>query len=178
MRHTVIADTLSIYLSTDCGDNYTQIYKKGGTNLETHDTLMSPFYATLPHHWRTEYIDITSYAGNDVLVKFESYNKKGNHLYIDNIWVYEGNEPLGINESVTTNQISIYPNPANEVITVNVANESLSRIEIYDITGKLVLTQTTTQQETTIDIKDLNSGMYLINIISEDAKYSERIIKN
>lgn len=178
MRHTVIADTLSIYISTDCGDSYTQIYKKGGTNLETHDTLMSPFYATLPHHWRTEYIDITSYATNDVLVKFESYNKKGNNLYIDNIWVYEGNEPVGVNETVTANQVSIYPNPANEVITVNISDESLSRIEIYDITGKLVLSQTTIQEETTIDLKDLNSGMYLINIISENAKYSERIIKN
>lgn len=178
MRHAVIADTLSIYISTDCGDSYTQIYKKGGTNLETHDTLMSPFYATLPHHWRTEYIDITSYATNDVLVKFESYNKKGNNLYIDNIWVYEGNEPVGVNEVNTTNQISIYPNPANEVITVNISNESLSRIEIYDITGKLVLSQTVRQKKTTIDIKDLNSGMYLMNVISGNAKYSERIIKN
>ena len=102
---------MKVYISTDCGGTYNLIYNKGGNNLQTHDTLMTPFYAMLPHHWRTDYVDITSYAGNDVLIKFQTYNKSGNNLYLDNIWVYEGAEPVGIKE--------------NELSSINISEQNI-----------------------------------------------------
>ncbi len=66
---------------------------------------------------------------------------------------------------------NIYPNPASEVINADLKNFSGDvRINIYDITGKLVLNnelkvsdQMSLQQ---IDISKLNAGKYLIQFIS------------
>ena len=177
MRHTVIADTLTVYISTDCGDNFTQIYKKGGTNLETHDTLMSPFYATLPHHWRKEYVDITAYANNDILLKFEGYNKKGNNLYIDNIWVYEADAPVGISNNNINNQVDIYPNPTSGIISIKNLNSNTT-IKVYNLLGELLIQEEIKNTSSTqIDMKDYNAGVYLVNVISDNQNFSKRIIK-
>src|SRR5690606_19927448 len=80
MRFAVIADTLVVYVSDDCGATYTQVYKKGGGDLQTKDTLTNNFVPQYASHWRTDYIDISSYGGSDILVKFESINRQGNNL--------------------------------------------------------------------------------------------------
>ena len=61
-----------------------------------------------------------------------------------------------INE--TTSNLSIYPNPVKEKLTVNGIYNS---IEIYDIYGKLVL-KTNTQED--ISVSTLANGTYFVNI--------------
>ena len=176
--HIVIADTLKIYISDDCGSSFTEIYKKFGLDLQTHDTLTTQFIPLYPHHWRKDYVDISSYAGSDVILKFATVNKSGNNLYLDNIWVYEGAEPVGILEN-KLESLSIYPNPTENSITINIGNNSLQNatVEIFDMMGKRIEVEKLFQKTNKINMSKYNSGIYLLKFTNNQGTSSYKIIK-
>jgi len=59
----------------------------------------------------------------------------------------------------------IYPNPANDYITVE--TNLKSEIEIFNIQGKLIKSMNTNGDKTNIDISDFSSGMYFVKLKSE-----------
>ncbi|MFH0867173.1 MAG: T9SS type A sorting domain-containing protein, partial [Bacteroidota bacterium] len=65
------------------------------------------------------------------------------------------------------NDVSIYPNPANDYIIIAVPQKS--NIEILNIQGQLLKSLVTTEDKTTIDISGLTSGMYFIKVTTEKA---------
>jgi len=179
-RIFIVADTLRIYLSTDCGLNYTEIYKKGGADLETETGIASNFVPVDSNDWRTDFVDITAYAGNDVLIKFESDNKNGNNLYLDNIWVYEGAEPsVSIVENNNLNEISIYPNPTNDNIVINLKGNDLDNasIQLFDILGKVVYSKQMLKQEQTVHLGNFKQGVYLLKFNNNKGSKVYKVIK-
>jgi hypothetical protein len=67
-------------------------------------------------------------------------------------------------EEVSALQASVYPNPANDVLTVSIpGSNSEYAITVTDQLGKIVL-QTITTGETALDVKALSSGLYYMNI--------------
>jgi PKD repeat protein len=85
--NTINYDTLSVYISTDCGTTYgTYVYRKFGTTLATSGSNgSSSFVPSTTANWRTETINLTSYVGGNVIVKFETRNGYGNNVFIDDI---------------------------------------------------------------------------------------------
>lgn len=61
---------------------------------------------------------------------------------------------------------SIFPNPANNEININVGQDLSENalISIYDLSGQLIMTNPFV---TNLSISDLNEGMYLIDIVDE-----------
>ncbi|MBK5214767.1 MAG: T9SS type A sorting domain-containing protein, partial [Flavobacteriaceae bacterium] len=87
---------------------------------------------------------------------------------------------LGINETSLDNGLALYPNPAsNSVNLVNKSNISLEKMMIYNIIGKLVnqVDLRTMQGEKAIDVSYLTSGVYVVQIIGENASIVKRLIK-
>ena len=73
-------------------------------------------------------------------------------------------------ESLTTNnfsekKFSIYPNPANNSINIS-TNESINHIDIYDVKGSLIFSQSYQQKRTSIDVSDFAKGVYAIKVVS------------
>ncbi|WP_146743683.1 T9SS type A sorting domain-containing protein, partial [Aequorivita sp. CIP111184] len=75
---------------------------------------------------------------------------------------------------------ALYPNPASNVVNlVNKTNISLEKMMIYDINGKLV-NQTdlrTMQGEKAVDVSSLAAGVYVVQIIGDNASTVKRLIK-
>ena len=80
-------DSLNIYISTDCGSNWTRLYTKGGSQLATETgTITTAYTPTANAQWRRDSLNLGAYAGqSSVYLKFESRSGWGNHLYLDNI---------------------------------------------------------------------------------------------
>ncbi|MFN3394047.1 MAG: choice-of-anchor J domain-containing protein, partial [Candidatus Thermochlorobacter sp.] len=79
------ADTLEIRVSTDGGQTYPNvIYYKGGADLETVGPRTVPFTPTAAE-WRTEWVNLSAFAGRTVRIAFIGVNDYGNNLFIDNI---------------------------------------------------------------------------------------------
>ena len=87
---------------------------------------------------------------------------------------------VGIDET-TASSINIYPNPANDNVTISLTG-SYNSIEIYDSFGRMMMSQqvntTTSQQVIDVDISSYTSGLYLVVIKSDDERHYKRIVKN
>lgn len=73
---------------------------------------------------------------------------------------------LGLN-SYNQNEISFYPNPAkNEVFIKNNGAFLLSKVTVYDLTGKLVLSKDIQNEKSipSINISELSVGLYMITV--------------
>lgn len=79
------------------------------------------------------------------------------------------------NEKITP-LISIYPNPARDVITIEVADCKTERLEISNIVGKRLMTQSFKGEKQTIDISDFKPGVYFVSLIGVDFRKTSRII--
>lgn len=78
-----------------------------------------------------------------------------------------------------TMDISIYPNPAREQITVNLSsfmNENI-HVEIFNTLGAVIFQQNTQSNQIDIDINSLPAGIYMIRCGNEDKMISKRFIK-
>lgn len=73
---------------------------------------------------------------------------------------------VGINNSIeASNNISIYPNPANADITISIADFKLNentQFEIINTLGQTVFANKITQSQTVIDIATLSNGIYSV----------------
>jgi hypothetical protein len=67
------------------------------------------------------------------------------------------------------NTVSIYPNPATDLINIQFANISESSIlEIYNYLGQKVSSVLLNKNDTQLNISGLNSGIYEARVISNN----------
>ena len=119
---------------------------------------------------------------NTVLLPYELENKAA--IYFDfNLPILTNTifNTINLNVSVSENskpQITFSPNPASESIKITSKNVSeIKRIAIFDLLGRqriLVIPNSTT---TTIQLRDLSDGIYLMMIYGKETIYSEKILK-
>lgn len=60
----------------------------------------------------------------------------------------------------SNNQLTIYPNPLNDVLNFNVSKNS--NIKIYDLVGNIVFEQSFLKGQHSINLKHLSNGLYFI----------------
>lgn len=75
----------------------------------------------------------------------------------------------GIDENNPT--FTMFPNPATEIITLNVDPTAI--VNIYSISGALVYNGTST---TTIDVSDLDAGIYSVAVTTNGVTESQRLV--
>jgi len=88
----------------------------------------------------------------------------------------------GINIIANNNNITVFPNPANNTLTINLKSRLLNglvTLKIMDITGREVMSfvKSIDNNSLQIDITNLASGMYFINATNNVASFSQKFIK-
>jgi hypothetical protein len=71
---------------------------------------------------------------------------------------------------------AIFPNPASNAIHVFL-EESFMNWEITDLNGRIVMSGSDTSTDFEINISELQSGMYYLNIISNDSRIHKKFMK-
>jgi uncharacterized repeat protein (TIGR01451 family) len=101
---------------------------------------------------------------------------------------FDYNAPVATNDAVTTfallsnavvtkdGSVSVYPNPAENSITIH-ADSNLKSIELFDIQGRILQTQVENTDTATLDISRRQSGVYFIKVTSETGSAVEKVIK-
>lgn len=164
--HQSFADTLVVSISADCGDNWMELYRKGGEDLATHPDNDEDFLPSINSHWRTEEIALSSFSDENVLVRFTGINRKGSNLVLDNIRIYSGTEPQSISEAELP-QIALFPNPATNEVYLRSSISTEANISIMDLAGRTVKANQRkwlSHAGSTLDISSLNNGTYLVNV--------------
>lgn len=182
-RHAVLSDTLSISMSSTCGQGWTEILKLGGTELNTveDENVVSGFIPQLPSHWADTILDISQFAnGGEILVKFVSKNRRGNYIVIDNVKIYTDQEPILVPELSET-QLSVYPNPFNEQLTIAYQEpiERTIQLNVYDLVGKVVLSEnfTAKQGKKVIALPGNDAGVYFVSWCTEAGCRNLKVVR-
>ena len=88
------------------------------------------------------------------------------------------NGTLSIENKNIADELKFYPNPTRGRLFIEVRNINNAKLNIYNLLGKMQFSQTLTRMTNTIDIEKLPTGIYLMNIISDEGTTSKKIIKN
>ncbi len=154
-------------------------YLSGGYNLFPTYRLTS----CLPLNVGTYYIGIQQTTGQPLNIGFDKNTNHKNALYYNTSgsWSQSNidgslmiNPVLGCTEllqvGITTHEkpsssIKIFPNPAQNTITVNYAGNQIENltVEIVNTLGETVYTKSIISNET-IDISDLSNGLYFVRL--------------
>jgi hypothetical protein len=81
----------------------------------------------------------------------------------------------GIKELTNNNYFNIFPNPANDFITIETLQ--LSKIEIFNIQGQILKTINSNSKEITIDLTYLPSGVYFVKARTNKEVVVKKFIK-
>ena len=87
--------------------------------------------------------------------------------------------PSSSTDLVNDNTFSILPNPARDIITFKselMIDES-AKLDIYTVNGQNVISSNVLSGNT-IDISQLNSGIYIINIKAKDRIITKKLVKH
>lgn len=87
---------------------------------------------------------------------------------------------LSVDNETLENTISIYPNPARDVITLtHTGNQPITQINIMDVNGRIIQTIASNNNisERQINIQNYASGIYFVRIETATASTVKRIIK-
>ena len=91
--------------------------------------------------------------------------------------------PTSINEFVFSadgNDVNVYPNPASDKIFISFKNNSNFQkncdYKLTDLSGRII--QQGHLSGKTIDVKNMDAGMYQLQIFNEQSFYSEKVIIN
>ena len=72
--------------------------------------------------------------------------------------------------SIQDNEMNIarvYPNPANDVVYIELINDKAVSIYLYDMLGKLILNEKHNDSLIKIDVSQLN-GTYILKVVNEN----------
>jgi hypothetical protein len=93
-------------------------------------------------------------------------------IYFDDIRV--GGDPLFTHAPEKANQLQVYPNPANDFITIR-NPEEIQSIEIYDLAGRAVYSADTRALESRVDVSGLIQGIYILRVTANNAPINTKI---
>ena len=89
-----------------------------------------------------------------------SKNRKGQNLYLDNIRIFESQDPVLINDS-EKNVFSIYPNPTDNICTIILHDLNVAELKLFNLNGKL-LDVFPIKNSAILDLSIYPSGLYVI----------------
>lgn len=92
-------------------------------------------------------------------------NASTNSVYVDSI-VFDTTAPaLGTADfGYASNAISLYPNPAQEVLNVS-SSKKISKIEVYDLLGRKVASSNNASE---VNVAALGKGTYIVKVLQEN----------
>ncbi|MCP2026403.1 Flp pilus assembly pilin Flp [Flavobacterium sp. HSC-32F16] len=143
-------------------------------------------YKNVSDVWIQLGVDIDGEAANDKSGSSVSLSSNGSIVAIGaplnaengrssgQVRVYDLSAVLS-SDSFVMDHFSIYPNPASEVVNINLKEDlKLEKVNIYNTLGQLVKTE----NKNIISVNSLSNGIYFLEIITDKGKANRKIIVN
>ena len=95
-------------------------------------------------------------------------------LFLDNFSI---SQALSTDDFISS-KLAVYPNPVNDIFTIsNDASAVINIVEITDLNGRVVSSHEVNATEGQISTANLASGVYMLNISTDQGKAIKKIVK-
>jgi Secretion system C-terminal sorting domain/Cleaved Adhesin Domain len=182
---TIPAGTTGITL------NWAAVSLGNATFLEDYRVLLSPTGGNTVADFTTVLLDVnnelntgnyrtqalsSALAGTTFRIAFQNDGNDQYVMFLDNITV---TGTLGSDEFFA-GKFATYPNPVKDVLNITASENILvSNVSITDINGRTIQnTSVSNLTEAQINVANLNSGIYFLNIDSDAGKAVKKFVKN
>ena len=183
-RNSGNTDYLQIFASKDCGESWFMRKNISSSIISTMANTNSNFTPT-GSDWKTIVIgpgSFSNYLVSDFRFKFKFVNGGGNDLYIDDINL---SGSVSINQSEKVFNFSVYPNPVLDKLIISfssLTNLTDPFLEIMDGAGRIINStylNNLSKGENNLEISssNLESGWYIIKIISNEKSFATKFLK-
>ena len=88
---------------------------------------------------------------------------------------YNNQEPTELADNEEENLISVFPNPVDQILTIELNNPVQYDLSIFNLNGKLVEQQTLESFTTQVDVSTYDAGIYILEFFCESS--GERVTK-
>ncbi|MCF6342843.1 MAG: T9SS type A sorting domain-containing protein [Bacteroidales bacterium] len=102
-------------------------------------------------------------------------NNSGDVIYLSMLSVDE-NLVSDVAENSLKNQINIYPNPATEVLNLNLPKGA--ELNLVNILGEVLLSRKNVRAKETLDVSRFENGIYFIQVNHDGERHTSRFLKN
>jgi PKD repeat protein/photosystem II stability/assembly factor-like uncharacterized protein len=183
-------DSLIIYISVGCEDDWTRIWANGPDGNGGFETTPATPYEFFPVNnddwcglgWGAECftLDLSQWAGEDnVRIMFEGYNNLGNNLYLDNIVVSNTTASTDIRPAAGT--FTIFPNPGSGIFSMTGAGlKGTLGIEVINTHGQVVWRDSFGNNhevfQKSMDLSGLAKGVYVVRLVSGEKVQVKKVI--
>ncbi|MCZ2100882.1 MAG: T9SS type A sorting domain-containing protein [Chitinophagales bacterium] len=128
-------------------------------------------------HFRTQWA--TMMDNGDILLLIEQFNVNDPAASRWYSWIMLDGAKMGIvtktkDTPATLNQLKLHPNPTTGIVTIDHL-DTPAKVDIYDLNGSIVQSVHNVTSEVNID--NLPSGIYILNIMNHQINERHRIIK-
>lgn len=83
---------------------------------------------------------------------------------------------VGFDEVLTSSQVSLYPNPTKDKVTIEIQKGLNNTITFTDLSGKTIAIYYSNKNTTTINTDKLNAGIYILTVSNENGIISKKLI--
>jgi hypothetical protein len=104
-----------------------------------------------------------------------------NNIYFDNLHASYVNLPVSdsttsIAEVPDDVHFDVFPNPASEVIEIFSPDFSPQRLELCDISGKIIAVENRPKNKTIMDVRNFPSGIYFLKIYGQNSTSVNKVV--
>ena len=119
--------------------------------------------------------DFTGLVNRDHISQLIFSSDGASTVYIDNVYFHK--TTTAANESFEAKAFTIYPNPANEVVNLQ-GFTTIESVGVYNLLGQEVKHLSPNAATATVNVSDLQKGVYVIKAVIEGKETSHKFIKN
>ncbi|CAI8172189.1 MAG: Uncharacterised protein [Polaribacter sp. SA4-10] len=98
----------------------------------------------------------------------------GDDVFDPGVWIGEGTAGLDDQDLST---LSMYPNPATNFLNISAQN-TINSVEIFNVLGQKVISMSVEDTSASINISNLNTGIYLIKYVINNRTSTKKFVKN
>mgnify|MGYP006076798271 FL=1 len=169
------APSITVSISEDCGANFTEV--NSFDCIETgQPAAAGQWYLPTSGEYKKVTVDLSAYAGKQVIVNIAGIpGAGGNALYIDEVEIGSSAKIATIN-SIELEGVSIFPNPANEVINIVIEEGTAGTITLRDINGRLISNSSFLNGKTSVNTEDFVNGIYFIQVETAKGSTTKKVI--
>ena len=86
-------------------------------------------------------------------------------------------DTLGLDEFLTS-EVKLFPNPVSTNLNIEIAgNSDAIALDLFDVSGKLVLQKNVSNEAITLNVKNLPQGIYFLKVSSSEKTGTYKIVK-